>query len=75
MKPEDAADEINNGIAAVEMALGSASTPVPSTPFIRYPGFLTTQQALDDLKAWGIVVFGADVIADDWTPDNARKLS
>ena len=68
MKPEDAADEINKGIAAVEMALNGVSTTTPSTPFFRYPGFQMTQQTLDDFEKRGIVVFGADVIADDWIP-------
>jgi peptidoglycan/xylan/chitin deacetylase (PgdA/CDA1 family) len=77
MKPDEAADEINKGIAAVERALNGVSTTTPSTPFFRYPGFETSRPTLDDLKARGIVVFGADVIADDWipmTPEAQLKL-
>jgi peptidoglycan/xylan/chitin deacetylase (PgdA/CDA1 family) len=68
MKPDEAADEINKGIAAVEMAQNGVSTTTPSTPFFRYPGFLMSQPTLDDLEKRRIVVFGADVIADDWIP-------
>ena len=77
MKPEEAVDEINKGIAAVEMAQNGASTTTPSTPFFRYPGFQMSQQTLDDLEKRRIVVFGADVIADDWipmTPEAQLKL-
>jgi peptidoglycan/xylan/chitin deacetylase (PgdA/CDA1 family) len=68
MKLEDATDEIDRGIAAVENALHGASTTTPSTPFFRFPGFLVNPQSLDVLEKRGIVVFGADVIADDWIP-------
>jgi peptidoglycan/xylan/chitin deacetylase (PgdA/CDA1 family) len=68
VKPEAAADEIDKGIAAVEMALNGISTKAPSTPFFRFPGFLANRQTLDDLAKRRIVVFDADVIADDWVP-------
>jgi len=42
MKPEEAVDEIDKGVAAVEMALNGVSTTIPSTPFFRFPGFLAT---------------------------------
>jgi peptidoglycan/xylan/chitin deacetylase (PgdA/CDA1 family) len=77
MKPDEAADEINKGIGAVEMAQNGVSTTTPSTPFFRYPGFQMSQQTLDDLEKRRIVVFGADVIADDWipmTPEAQLKL-
>jgi peptidoglycan/xylan/chitin deacetylase (PgdA/CDA1 family) len=77
MKPEEARDEIDRGIAAVEIALNGVSTTTPSTPFFRFPGFLTNQQTLDDLEKRRIVVFDADVIANDWipmTPEAQLKL-
>jgi len=61
-----AVDEIDKGIAAVEMALNGVSTTIPSMPFFRFPGFLTNRQTLDDLQQRRIVVFDADIIADDW---------
>jgi len=66
MKPEEAANEIDQGIAAVEMALNGVSTTIPSTPLFRFPGFMTNRQTLDDLRERRIAVFDADIIADDW---------
>ena len=66
MKPEEAADEIDKGIAAVEMALNGVSTTIPSTPLFRFPDFLTDRQTLADLRKRRIDVFDADIIADDW---------
>ena len=68
IKPEDAVDQINHGISAVEMALHGVATTTPSTPFFRFPGFESTQATLDLLQSRGIVVFGADLWASDWNP-------
>jgi peptidoglycan/xylan/chitin deacetylase (PgdA/CDA1 family) len=68
MKPEDAVDQINHGISAVEMALHGVATTTPSTPFFRFPGFESTPATLDLLQSRGIVVFGADLWASDWNP-------
>lgn len=68
MKPEEAVDEIDKGIAAVEMALNGVSTTTPSTPFFRFPGFETNRQTLDDLQKRRITVFDADIFANDWIP-------
>lgn len=76
MTPEDATGEIDKGIAAVEMALNGGSTTTPSTPFFRYPFFEMSQPTLDELEKRGIVVFGADLWANDWikmTPDTQLK--
>ena len=71
--PGEAPAEIDRGISAVEMALHGVSTKVPSTPFFRFPGFESTQALLDNLKARGIVVFGADLWASDWNPMTPRQ--
>jgi peptidoglycan/xylan/chitin deacetylase (PgdA/CDA1 family) len=71
--PREASEEIDRGISAVEMALHGVSTRVPSTPFFRFPGFESTQALLDNLKARGIVVFGADLWASDWNPMTPRQ--
>ena len=68
MKPEDAVEQINHGISAVEMALHGVATTTPSSPFFRFPGFESTQATLDLLQSRGIVVFGADLWASDWNP-------
>jgi peptidoglycan/xylan/chitin deacetylase (PgdA/CDA1 family) len=66
--PGEATGEIDRGISAVEMALHSVATKVPSTPFFRFPGFESTPAILDKLQSRGIVVFGADLWASDWNP-------
>ena len=40
---------------------------MPATLFFRFPGFVSTPPLLDWLTRRGIVVFGADVSASDWT--------
>ncbi|MDA9434628.1 polysaccharide deacetylase family protein [Bradyrhizobium sp. CCBAU 51627] len=74
---DKARSEIDRGIAADEMALHGVSTTTPSTPFFRFPYFEATQAELDLLQARGIVVFGADLWASDWsemTPEQELKL-
>jgi peptidoglycan/xylan/chitin deacetylase (PgdA/CDA1 family) len=63
-----AAEEIDRGISADEMALHGVATTIPSTPFFRFPGFESTPATLDLLQSRGIVVFGADLWASDWNP-------
>jgi peptidoglycan/xylan/chitin deacetylase (PgdA/CDA1 family) len=64
MKPNDAVDQIDHGISAVQAALQGA----PLAPFFRFPGFESTQATLDLLQSRGIMVFGADLWASDWNP-------
>ncbi|HEY5127609.1 MAG TPA: polysaccharide deacetylase family protein, partial [Bradyrhizobium sp.] len=66
--PNQASEEIDRGIEAVEMALHAVATQVPGTPFFRFPGFESTPATLDLLQSRGIVVFGADLWASDWNP-------
>jgi len=73
----DAFSEINDGIAAVEWALHRVATTTPTTPFFRYPGFLMTPETLHLLQSRGIVVFAADLWANDWdpqTPEHELRL-
>ncbi len=77
IKPSETTEEIDHGIAAVEMALRGVATTKPSTPFFRFPGFETTPAALELLQSRGIVVFGTDLWASDWiemTPKQELKL-
>jgi peptidoglycan/xylan/chitin deacetylase (PgdA/CDA1 family) len=77
MPQANAFDEIDHGISAVEMALHGVATTTPSTPFFRFPGFETTEATLDLLQSRGIVVFGTDLWASDWskmTPKRELKL-
>ena len=68
IKPAEAVEEIDRGIAADEMALHGVATTIPSTPFFRFPGFEMTPATLDLLQSRGIVVFGTDLWARDWNP-------
>jgi peptidoglycan-N-acetylglucosamine deacetylase len=68
-RPTAAAEaEIDRGIAAVDQAAHGRGSATPVTPFFRFPGFASTPQLLERLKARGIVVFGADLWASDWNP-------
>jgi len=73
IKPDDATEEIDHGIAAVEMALHGIATTTPSTPFFRFPYFDSSPETLDLLQARGMVVFGADFWASDWKPMTAQQ--
>jgi len=66
MPQSNAFKEIDDGIAAVEKALHGVATTTPTTPFFRFPGFLTTPATLDLLRSREIVVFGADFWGNDW---------
>ena len=68
----DAFSEIDDGIAAVEYALHGVATTTPTRPFFRFPGFLMSPETLDLLQSRGIVVFGADLWANDWDPQTPK---
>jgi peptidoglycan/xylan/chitin deacetylase (PgdA/CDA1 family) len=77
MPIEKAEAEINRGIASDELAATGHRKTNPTTPFFRFPGFVSTPALLDRLQARGIVVFGADVWASDWlamTPEQELQL-
>ena len=65
--------EIDRGFAAVDIALYGHAAKRPRTPFFRFPGFAATPGLLDRLATRGIVVFGADLWASDWTPMSPGK--
>jgi peptidoglycan/xylan/chitin deacetylase (PgdA/CDA1 family) len=70
--------EIDDGIADVGAALGD---PSELAPFFRIPGLARSDTLESELAARSLVVFSADVVADDWhhriKPDQiiARALS
>jgi peptidoglycan-N-acetylglucosamine deacetylase len=68
MAPAKAEAEIDRGIAEDEIALYGKRSSVPSTPFFRFPGFVSSAALLARLQDRNIVVFGADVWASDWLP-------
>jgi peptidoglycan/xylan/chitin deacetylase (PgdA/CDA1 family) len=73
MPQSNAFKEIDDGIAAVEEALHGEPSTTPTTPFFRFPGFLTTPATLEMLRSRGIVVFGADLWANDWDPETPEQ--
>jgi hypothetical protein len=60
---ERARAQIDGGIEAVAAVLGDAGKVAP---FFRFPGFGHTADAHDYAAARGLMVWGADVPADDW---------
>jgi peptidoglycan/xylan/chitin deacetylase (PgdA/CDA1 family) len=60
---ERANAQIDDGIAATAAALGH---PDKLAPFFRFPGFGHTSAAHEHAAARGLMVWGADVPADDW---------
>jgi len=65
--------EIDDGIESVGRALGS---PLEVAPFFRFPGLIHPVPAEDYLASKGIMVWSADLVADDWrriSPDQVLK--
>jgi peptidoglycan/xylan/chitin deacetylase (PgdA/CDA1 family) len=62
--------EVEDGIAAVNAALGAVGT---AAPIFRIPGLLRTNEVEDYLASRGLSVWSVDADADDWlrsaTPD------
>src|SRR6202163_2301722 len=71
--PDETTEEIDRGIAAVEMALHNVASSTPTTPFFRFPGFESTPATLELLQSRGIAVFGADLWAGDWKPMTPKQ--
>lgn len=70
--------DIDRGIAADEFALYGERRTKPTTPFFRFPGFVSNRALLDRMSERGLVVFGADVWASDWltmTPEHELRLT
>jgi peptidoglycan/xylan/chitin deacetylase (PgdA/CDA1 family) len=77
IKHEEAIEQIDHGVSALETVLHGTASTTPTTPFFRFPGFQSTPETLDLLQSRGIVVFGSDLWASDWnkmTPKQELKL-
>lgn len=59
--------EIDGGIADVAAAFGG--DPKYLAPFFRIPGFARSDLLESELAERGLIVFSADVVADDWHRD------
>jgi len=69
--------DIERGVAADEFALYGERRTKPTTPFFRFPGFVSNRALLDLMSERGLVVFGADIWASDWltmTPEQELRL-
>ena len=64
--------QIDNGIAAVAAALGD---PGKVAPFFRFPDFGFTDAAHQHAAELGLMVWGADVPADDWYRLGAKEVA
>ena len=56
-------DEVNDGIAAVDAAMGD---PKAVAPFFRIPGFGRSDAIDHYLTTRGLLTWSTDVVADDW---------
>jgi peptidoglycan/xylan/chitin deacetylase (PgdA/CDA1 family) len=56
--------EIDDGIASVRSALGGTGAPAP---FFRSPGLALNKSTEQQLVSRDLIIWGADVVADDWT--------
>jgi peptidoglycan/xylan/chitin deacetylase (PgdA/CDA1 family) len=64
--------QIDDGIAATAWALGD---PDKVAPFFRFPGFGHTPAAHEHAAERGLMVWGADVPADDWHKLGPREVA
>ena len=69
---ERANAQIDNGITATAAALGD---PDKVAPFFRFPGFGHTPAAEQHAASRGIMVWGADMPADDWKSIGAKEVA
>jgi peptidoglycan/xylan/chitin deacetylase (PgdA/CDA1 family) len=69
---ERANAQIDDGIAATAAALGN---PDRLAPFFRFPGFGHTGAAHEHAASRGLMVWGADVPADDWHRLGPREVA
>lgn len=70
--PDDAQlKEIDDGIASVTAALGETRSVAP---FFRFPGLVHPPPAEAHLASRGIMVWSADVVADDWKKISPREV-
>ncbi len=71
MTESQAGEEIDEGIAAVGAALGNQAE---LAPFFRIPGFLTSKPTEAALASRGLMIWSADVLADDWKRISSAEI-
>jgi len=63
--------EIDEGIASVTRVLGTSTSPAP---FFRFPGLGRTEALEKYLESQGIMIWSADVLANDWTQISSDRV-
>jgi peptidoglycan/xylan/chitin deacetylase (PgdA/CDA1 family) len=64
--------QLDNGIAATAAALGDAGK---LAPFFRFPGFGWTEPVQAYAATQGLMIWGADMPADDWRRISAKEVA
>ena len=64
--------QVDSGIAATAAALGDATK---LAPFFRYPGFGNSAPVDAYVMSQGLMIWGADMPADDWRRISAREVA
>lgn len=71
LSEQKAESQINDGIASVDSALGD---PKALSPFFRIPGLGRTNSVETYLASKSLVIWSADVVADDWKHISAAEI-
>src|SRR5262245_5513390 len=71
LPPGRMAEEIEGGLASTAAALGDEQAPAP---FFRVPGLRSSRATEAYLKSRAMMVWSADVVADDWRRISAREV-
>jgi peptidoglycan/xylan/chitin deacetylase (PgdA/CDA1 family) len=69
---EKAKAQIDDGIEATTAALGD---PKALSPFFRFPGFGRTDETEDYAASRGLMVWSADIPADDWMHISDKEIT
>lgn len=69
---EQAKQQVDGGVAATTAALGDAGK---LAPFFRYPGFGKSDPVDDYVMSQGLMIWGADMPADDWRKISASEVA
>jgi peptidoglycan/xylan/chitin deacetylase (PgdA/CDA1 family) len=69
---DQAKQQVDGGIAATTAALGDAGK---LAPFFRYPGFGKSEPVDAYVMSQGLMIWGADMPADDWRRISAREVA
>ena len=67
--------EIERGMAADDVAAYGAAGTAPRVPFFRFPGFGNTAPVETYAASKGVMIWGADMPADDWRKISAKEVA